>query len=156
MSNSYWEVYQGESKKNKFETSSQDVIYSTKKPLSKTGGVVGLKGNLAPDGAIVKVAGLKSTYFKGKALCFNSEEEAFDAVSKQRYKGDVIVIRYEGPKAGLVREKCLQLLAIYGQSVGEQVALLQMEGFQAQLGDFNVGHVSPEAIVGGGIANRRW
>ena len=76
--------------------------------------MVGLKGNLAPDGAIVKVAGLKSTNFKGKALCFNSEEEAFDAVSKQKYKkGDVIVIRYEGPKGGPGMREMLATRLLY-------------------------------------------
>ncbi len=137
-----------------FETSSQDVIYSTDKPLSKTGGVVGLKGNLAPDGAIVKVAGLKSTNFKGKALCFNSEEEAFDAVSRQKYnKGDVIVIRYEGPKGGPgMREMLATTAAIYGQGMGEEVALITDGRFSGATRGLCVGHVSPEAIVGGTIA----
>ncbi len=138
----------------KFETSSQDIIYSTKKPLSKTGGVVGLKGNLAPDGAIVKVAGLKSTNFKGKALCFNSEEEAFEAVSKQKYKkGDVIVIRYEGPKGGPgMREMLATTAAIYGQGMGEQVALITDGRFSGATRGLCVGHISPEAVVGGNIA----
>ncbi len=137
-----------------FETSSQDVIYSTDKPLSKTGGVVGLRGNLAPDGAIVKVAGLKSTNFKGKALCFNSEEEAFDAVSRQKYnKGDVIVIRYEGPKGGPgMREMLATTAAIYGQGMGEEVALITDGRFSGATRGLCVGHVSPEAIVGGTIA----
>ena len=138
----------------KFETNSQDIIYSTKKPLSKTGGVVGLKGNLAPDGAIVKVAGLKSTDFKGKALCFNSEEEAFNAVSKQKYKeGDVIVIRYEGPKGGPgMREMLATTAAIYGQGMGEKVALITDGRFSGATRGLCVGHVSPEAFVGGNIA----
>jgi len=138
----------------KFETSSQDIIYSTQKPLSKTGGVVGLKGNLAPDGAIVKVAGLKSTNFKGKARCFNSEEEAFNAVSKQKYKaGDVIVIRYEGPKGGPgMREMLATTAAIYGQGMGEKVALITDGRFSGATRGLCVGHVSPEAFVGGNIA----
>ena len=81
----------------------QKIIYPTNDPISKTGGVVGLKGNLAPDGAIVKVAGMKSLFFKGKARCFDCEEDAFKAVSERNYsEGDVIVIRYEGPKGALV------------------------------------------------------
>ena len=81
----------------------QKIVYSTKNPISPTGGVVGLRGNLAPDGSIVKVAGMKKLYFKGKARCFDCEEDAFDAVSKKEYsEGEVIVIRYEGPKGDQV------------------------------------------------------
>ena len=141
-------------KQIKFETNSQDIIYSTSNPISKTGGVVGLKGNLAPDGAIVKVAGLKSTKFIGKARCFNSEEDAFEAVSKQQYeKGDVIVIRYEGPKGGPgMREMLATTAAIYGQGMGEEVALITDGRFSGATRGLCVGHVSPEAIVGGNIA----
>ena len=79
----------------------QKIIRPYNKPLSPTGGVVGLKGNLAPDGAIVKVAGLESTFFEGNARCFDCEEDAFECVSNEGYKiGEVIVIRYEGPKGG--------------------------------------------------------
>ena len=95
----------------------QNIIYSTKNPISPTGGVVGLRGNLAPDGSIVKVAGMKKLFFKGRARCFNCEEDAFDAVSKKQYsEGDVIVIRYEGPKGGPgMREMLATTAAIYGQ-----------------------------------------
>ena len=138
----------------KFDTTSQDLIYSTKKPLSTTGGVIGLKGNLAPDGAIVKVAGLSSKSFSGKARCFNSEEDAFNAVSKQNYEsGDVIVIRYEGPKGGPgMREMLATTAAIYGQGMGEKVALITDGRFSGATRGLCVGHISPEAMVGGPIA----
>jgi dihydroxy-acid dehydratase len=138
----------------KFDTSSQDLIYSTQKPLSTTGGVIGLKGNLAPDGAIVKVAGLSSKSFSGKARCFNSEEDAFNAVSKQNYEsGDVIVIRYEGPKGGPgMREMLATTAAIYGQGMGEKVALITDGRFSGATRGLCVGHISPEAMVGGPIA----
>jgi dihydroxy-acid dehydratase len=94
--------------------------------ISPTGGVVGLKGSLAPDGAIVKVAGLHSLRFEGTALCFDSEEEAFAAIDARAYKeGDVIIIRYEGPKGGPgMREMLSTTGAIYGQGMGEKVALI--------------------------------
>ncbi|MBV9250136.1 MAG: dihydroxy-acid dehydratase, partial [Acetobacteraceae bacterium] len=106
--------------------SDQDVIYPVSRPISRTGGVVGLKGSLAPDGAIVKVAGLHSLRFEGTALCFDSEEDAFAAVQGRAYKpGDVIVIRYEGPKGGPgMREMLATTGAIYGQGMGEKVALI--------------------------------
>ncbi len=137
-----------------FNTQSQDLIYSTDKPISRTGGVVGLKGNLAPDGAIVKVAGLKSSSFLGKARCFNSEEEAFNAVTKLKYNsGEVIVIRYEGPKGGPgMREMLATTAAIYGQGMGEKVALITDGRFSGATRGLCVGHVSPEAMVGGTIA----
>lgn len=137
-----------------FDTTTQKLIYSTKNPISKTGGVVGLKGNLAKDGAIVKVAGLKSKVFSGKARCFNSEEEAFEAVSNQNFKsGDVIVIRYEGPKGGPgMREMLATTAAIYGQGMGEKVALITDGRFSGATRGLCVGHVSPEAMVGGVIA----
>ncbi len=124
------------------------------KPLSKTGGVVGLQGNLAPEGAIVKVAGMKTLKFEGKALCFNSEEEAFKAVQKRKYKeGDVIVIRYEGPRGGPgMREMLSTTAAIYGQGMGEKVALITDGRFSGATRGFCVGHVAPEAFNGGPIA----
>ena len=83
-------------------------------PLSPDGGVVGLKGNLAPEGAIVKIAGLKKLQFTGKARCFDTEEEAMKAVQTKKYKdGDVIIIRYEGPRGGPGRERCCQQQALY-------------------------------------------
>jgi dihydroxy-acid dehydratase len=132
----------------------QDVIYPVSNPLSSTGGVVGLKGSLAPDGAIVKVAGMKHLRFEGTALCFDSEEEAFAAVDARAYKaGDVIVIRYEGPKGGPgMREMLSTTSAIYGQGMGEDVALITDGRFSGATRGFCVGHVGPEAAVGGPIA----
>jgi dihydroxy-acid dehydratase len=132
----------------------QDVIRPYNKPLSKTSGVVGLKGNLAPEGAIVKVAGMKKLKFVGKARCFNSEEEAFKAVQKKQYKqGDVIVIRYEGPRGGPgMREMLSTTAAIYGQGMGEKVALITDGRFSGGTRGFCVGHVGPEAFNGGPIA----
>jgi dihydroxy-acid dehydratase len=132
----------------------QDVIYPVSRPLSPTGGVVGLKGNLAPDGAIVKVAGLKNQHFEGTALCFDSEEEAFAAVQARAYKaGDVIVIRYEGPRGGPgMREMLSTTAAIYGQGMGEHVALITDGRFSGGTRGFCIGHVGPEAALGGPIA----
>jgi dihydroxy-acid dehydratase len=132
----------------------QDVIYPVSRALSPTGGVVGLKGNLAPDGAIVKIAGMKKLRFEGTALCFDSEEEAFAAVQARAYKaGDVIVVRYEGPKGGPgMREMLATTGAIYGQGMGEQVALITDGRFSGATRGFCVGHVGPEAAVGGPIA----
>ena len=132
----------------------QKIIYPTNDPISKTGGVVGLKGNLAPDGAIVKVAGMKSLFFKGKARCFDCEEDAFKAVSERNYsEGDVIVIRYEGPKGGPgMREMLATTAAIYGQGMGDKVALITDGRFSGATRGFCVGHVSPEAAVMGPIA----
>jgi dihydroxy-acid dehydratase len=133
---------------------SQDVVRPYTKPLSPTGGVVTLKGNLAPEGAIVKVAGLKNLVFTGKALCFDCEEEAFTAVEAGKYaKGDVIVIRYEGPRGGPgMREMLSTTAAIYGQGRGEDVALITDGRFSGGTRGFCIGHVGPEAAVGGPIA----
>ena len=133
---------------------SQKIIFSTENPISKTGGVVGLQGNLAPDGAIVKVAGLKSQKFVGKARCFDCEESAFDAVSNKQYEaGDVIVIRYEGPKGGPgMREMLATTAAIYGQGMGEKVALITDGRFSGATRGLCVGHISPEAMALGPIA----
>jgi dihydroxy-acid dehydratase len=132
----------------------QDVIYPVSKAITLTGGVVGLKGNLAPDGAIVKVAGLANQVFTGTALCFDCEEDAFKAVQARAYKkGDVIVIRYEGPKGGPgMREMLSTTAAIYGQGMGEHVALITDGRFSGGTRGFCVGHVGPEAAVGGPIA----
>jgi dihydroxy-acid dehydratase len=132
----------------------QDVIYPVSRAISPTGGVVGLKGNLAPDSAIVKVAGLKVQTFTGTALCFDCEEDAFAAVQARAYKkGDVIVIRYEGPKGGPgMREMLSTTAAIYGQEMGEHVALITDGRFSGGTRGFCVGHVGPEAAVGGPIA----
>jgi len=131
----------------------QDVIYPVSKALAPTGGVVGLKGNLAPDGAVVKVAGMKVQRFEGTALCFDCEEDAFKAVAERAYKpGDVIVIRYEGPKGGPgMREMLSTTSAIYGQGMGAEVALITDGRFSGATRGFCVGHVGPEAAVGGPI-----
>ncbi len=132
----------------------QDVIYPVSRPISATGGVVGLRGNLAPEGAIVKVAGMEKLQFEGVALCFDSEEEAFQAVQDRAYKaGDVIVVRYEGPKGGPgMREMLSTTSAIYGQGMGDQVALITDGRFSGATRGFCVGHVGPEAALGGPIA----
>lgn len=131
----------------------QDVIYSYQKPITPTGGVVGLKGNLAPDGAIVKVAGLKDLVFEGPARCFNSEEECFEAVQNRQYQeGDVLVIRYEGPKGGPgMREMLSTTAALYGQGTGGKVALITDGRFSGGTRGFCIGHIGPEAAVGGPI-----
>ena len=132
----------------------QRVIRPHDNPLSPTGGVVGLKGNLAPDGAIVKVAGMENLKFKGKAICFDSEEDAFECVKNNNYsEGDVFVIRYEGPKGGPgMREMLSTTAAIYGQGMGDKVALITDGRFSGATRGFCVGHVSPEAAVCGTIA----
>ena len=132
----------------------QDVIYPVSRAITPTGGVVGLKGNLCPEGAVVKVAGMKNQRFEGTALCFDSEEEAFAAVQARAYKaGDVIVIRYEGPKGGPgMREMLSTTSAIYGQGMGEHVALITDGRFSGATRGFCVGHVGPEAAVGGPLA----
>jgi len=131
----------------------QDVIMPVSRPLSPTGGVVTLKGNLAPQGAIVKVAGMKELRFTGQARCFDCEEDAFEAVDKRRYKeGDVLVIRYEGPKGGPgMREMLSTTAALYGQGVGDKVALITDGRFSGATRGFCIGHVGPEAAVGGPI-----
>jgi len=132
----------------------QKVMRKHNNPLSQDGGVVGLKGNLAPDGAIVKVAGLKKLQFTGRARCFDTEEAAFKAVQKKKYKdGDIIIIRYEGPKGGPGMREMLQTTgAIYGQGKGEKVALITDGRFSGATRGFCIGHVGPEAYVGGPIA----
>jgi dihydroxy-acid dehydratase len=131
----------------------QDVVYPVSKAMSQSGGVVGLKGNLAPEGAIVKIAGMRNLRFEGAALCFDSEEEAFAAVQARAYKpGDIIVVRYEGPKGGPgMREMLSTTSAIYGQGMGEQVALITDGRFSGATRGFCIGHVGPEAAVGGPI-----
>src|SRR5690242_15039543 len=132
----------------------QDVVHPADKPLSATGGVVGLKGNLAPEGAIVKVAGMADLKFTGPARCFDGEEARFDAVKKKKYKeGDVLVIRYEGPRGGPgMREMLSTTAALYGQGMGEKVALITDGRFSGATRGFCIGHVGPEAAIGGPIA----
>ncbi len=137
----------------KFPTN-QKIIYPTSKPLSPTGGFAGLKGNLAPDGAILKVAGMKRKNFKGKAKCFDNEESALNAVLEKKIKaGDVVIIRYEGPRGSPGMPEMLSTTgAIYGQGLGEKVALITDGRFSGGTHGFSIGHVGPEAAVGGPIA----
>ncbi|MEM8596266.1 MAG: dihydroxy-acid dehydratase [Pseudomonadota bacterium] len=130
------------------------VIHPIEKPLSTWGGVVGLKGNLAPEGAIVKVAGMQRLKFEGPARVFECEEDAFAAVQKREYgEGEVIVIRNEGPKGGPgMREMLATTAAISGQGMGKKVALITDGRFSGATRGFCVGHVGPEAAVGGPIA----
>ena len=132
----------------------QDVVYLTSKPLSATGGVVGLKGSLAPQGGIVKVAGMTNLAFRGPARCFDCEEDAFKAVTEKKYQeGEVLIIRYEGPRGGPgMREMLSTTAALYGQGMGEKVALITDGRFSGATRGFCVGHVGPEAAVGGPIA----
>jgi len=136
----------------KFPTN-QKIIYKTSKPLSPSGGFVGLKGNLAPDGAIVKVAGMKRKNFKGQAKCFDDEESALNAVLDKKIKaGDVVIIRYEGPKGSPGMPEMLSTTAaIYGQGLGEEVALITDGRFSGGTHGFSIGHVGPEAALGGPI-----
>ena len=131
----------------------QDIVRTTAEPLSPTGGVVGLRGNLAPEGALVKVAGMKVLKFTGTARCFDCEEDAFAAVERRDYKeGDVLVIRYEGPKGGPgMREMLATTAALYGQGAGDKVALITDGRFSGATRGFCIGHVGPEAAVGGPI-----
>jgi dihydroxy-acid dehydratase len=132
----------------------QDVVRPANKPLSPTGGVIGLKGNLAPEGAIVKVAGMSGLKFSGPARCFDGEEACFQAVKDRKYKeGDVLVIRYEGPKGGPgMREMLSVTAAIVGEGLGGSVALLTDGRFSGATRGLMAGHVSPEAALGGPIA----
>jgi len=131
----------------------QKVIYPISAPITPTGGVVGLKGNLAPDGAIVKIAGLSALTFSGPARCFDTEEDCLNAVLAQKYnEGDVLVIRYEGPKGGPgMREMLSTTGALYGQGMGGKVALITDGRFSGGTRGFCIGHVGPEAAVGGPI-----
>lgn len=132
------------------------VIYPVSTPISKTGGVVGLKGNLAPDGAIVKIAGMSEDQltFTGPARVFECEEDAFEAVQARTYKeGEVIVIRNEGPSGGPgMREMLATTAAISGQGMGKKVALITDGRFSGATRGYCVGHVGPEAAHGGPIA----
>jgi dihydroxy-acid dehydratase len=131
----------------------QDVVRPADRPITVTGGVVGLKGNLAPEGAIVKVAGMTNLKFTGPARCFDGEEACFEAVKKKTYReGDILVIRYEGPKGGPgMREMLSTTAALYGQGMGDKVALITDGRFSGATRGFCIGHVGPEAAVGGPI-----
>ncbi len=135
----------------------QDVVRPANDPILATGGVVGLKGNLAPEGAIVKVAGMERLQFSGPARCFDGEEACFEAVKNKTYReGDVLVIRYEGPKGGPgMREMLATTAALYGQGMGGKVALITDGRFSGATRGFCVGHVGPEAAIGGPIAHLR-
>ncbi|ACZ41118.1 dihydroxy-acid dehydratase [Thermobaculum terrenum ATCC BAA-798] len=135
----------------------QQVILSLDNPKSPVGGLVILKGNLAPEGAVVKIAASGRTYHKGPARVFDCEEDAMDAViNKQINPGDVVVIRYEGPKGGPgMREMLGVTSAIVGEGLGDSVALLTDGRFSGATRGLMVGHVSPEAAVGGPIAALR-
>jgi dihydroxy-acid dehydratase len=134
--------------------SDQKVIYDVRTPLSPTGGVVGLRGSLAPEGAIVKVAGMHRLQFEGPARVFDCEEDAFTAVENRDIaEGCVIVIRYEGPKGGPgMREMLSTTAALYGLGMGEKVALITDGRFSGATRGFCIGHVGPEAAEGGPIA----
>ncbi len=143
-----------ENLKNVTFPKNQDVILPIEKPLSSSGGLRILKGNLAPDGAVVKIAGCKKIIHRGPARVFNSEQESFEAIiNKQIKSGDVVVIRYEGPKGGPgMREMLSVTAALYGQGLGAECALITDGRFSGGTRGLMAGHVSPEAFVGGPIA----
>lgn len=143
----------GENLENVAWNDNQDVVRPVSNPYSPTGGVVGLKGNLAPGGAIVKVAGMKKRQFRGPARCFDCEEDAFHAVQNRLYRhGEVLVIRFEGPRGGPgMREMLTTTAALYGQGAGDEVALITDGRFSGATRGFCIGHVCPEGAVGGPI-----
>ena len=136
------------------QNNSEPVVYSCEKPLHPEGTLKILKGTLAPEGAVIKIAGLQRTKFEGFAKVFNSEEDAFEAISNQKIeKGDVVVIRYEGPKGGPgMREMLAVTAALVGQGLGSDVAMVTDGRFSGATRGFMVGHVSPEAMIGGPIS----
>jgi dihydroxy-acid dehydratase len=144
----------GEEASKATETPGQDVIKSVADPLKSTGGLVILKGNLAPEGAVVKIAGHERLYHRGPARIFDREEDAMQAVtSKNIHEGDVVVIRYEGPRGGPGMREMLGVTgAIVGEGLGESVALLTDGRFSGATRGLMVGHVAPEAARGGPIA----
>ena len=134
--------------------SDQNVIKPIEDPIHPVGTLAILRGSLAPDGAVVKIAGMGSSRFVGKARVFNAEEDAFDAISKRKIvEGDVVVIRYEGPKGGPgMREMLAVTAALVGQGLGEKVAMVTDGRFSGATRGFMVGHVAPEAMMGGPIS----
>ena len=139
------------------ETPGQDVVYAADNPIKQSGGLVILKGNLAPEGSVVKVAGHERPYHRGPARIFEREEDAMKAVTgKQLKDGDVVVIRYEGPKGGPgMREMLGVTAAIVGEGLGESVALMTDGRFSGATRGLMIGHVAPEAAAGGPIAALR-
>ncbi|MBQ0771331.1 dihydroxy-acid dehydratase [Parasphingorhabdus sp.] len=131
----------------------QKVIYDVQHAITPTGGVVGLRGSLAPEGAIVKVAGMARLQFRGPAQVFECEEDAYAAVEQRQIKeGAVLVIRNEGPKGGPgMREMLATTAALYGQGMGEKVALITDGRFSGGTRGFCIGHIGPEAADGGPI-----
>ncbi len=138
---------------NAKETPGQDVVYPVDKPIKASGGLVILRGNLAPDGAVVKLKGTEGTYFRGPVRIFNTEEDAFQAAQDRQIKaGDVVVIRYEGPVGGPGMREMLQVTAaLVGQGLGQDVMLITDGRFSGGTRGFMIGHVAPEAAVGGPI-----
>lgn len=137
-----------------FSAPDQHIVRPIENPLHEVGTAVVLKGTLAPDGAVIKTAGVEMTKFTGKARVFDREEYAFDSVSKGEIdEGDVVVIRYEGPKGGPgMREMLATTAALVGQGLGKKVAMVTDGRFSGGTRGFMVGHVAPEAYVGGPIA----
>ncbi len=136
------------------ETAGQEVVHTKNNPLKATGGLVILHGNLAPEGCVIKVAGHNTLNFRGPARVFDDEEAAFAAISSGKIKaGDVVVIRYEGPRGGPgMREMLVVTAALVGAGLGDSVALLTDGRFSGATHGLMAGHVAPEAIVGGPIA----
>jgi dihydroxy-acid dehydratase len=139
------------------ETPGQDVVYTTERPIKPNGGLVILKGNLAPEGSVVKLSGFERKQHRGPARVFEREEDAMNAVTGKQIKpGDVVVIRYEGPKGGPgMREMLGVTAAIVGEGLGETVALMTDGRFSGATRGLCVGHIAPEAQVGGPIAALR-
>jgi dihydroxy-acid dehydratase len=144
----------GEEARDALETPGQEVVRPAAAPLAPNGGLVILRGNLAPDGAVVKVAGYVRTHHRGPARVFDGEEEAFAAIQHGAIKaGDVIVIRYEGPRGGPgMREMLAVTAAVVGAGLGESVALVTDGRFSGATRGLMAGHVAPEAVSGGPIA----
>ena len=144
----------GEEARRARETSGQHVVRPVKRPLKRSGGLVVLHGNLAPEGCVVKITGHEPLRYRGPARVFDSEEEAFAAVQRRRIKrGDVVVVRYEGPRGGPgMREMLAVTAAIVGQGLGDVVALLTDGRFSGATRGLMAGHVAPEAACGGPIA----
>ena len=147
----------GEEAREATETAGQQVIQPLEKPLAPNGGLVILRGNLAPEGGVMKIAGKKATRFRGTARVFDREEDAMQAVQQRQIQaGDVVVIRYEGPKGGPGMREMLGVTgALVGQGLGESVALMTDGRFSGATHGIMVGHIAPEAFAGGPIAALR-